>query len=60
MRPEMRDLLREFQKRIPEPVRLHIRRLILFGSAAREKDQLGSKVAESLLFVGFGNEGVGL
>jgi predicted nucleotidyltransferase len=44
MRPEVKNLLQEFQKRIPESVRLHIRRLILFGSAAREEDQPESDV----------------
>jgi len=37
-------LLREFQKRIPESVRPHIRQLTLFGSAAREEDQPESDV----------------
>jgi predicted nucleotidyltransferase len=44
MRPEVKTLLQEFQKRISEPVRLHIRHLILFGSAAREEDQPESDV----------------
>jgi len=44
MRSEVKDLLQEFKKRIPESVRPHIRRLILFGSAAREEDQLESDV----------------
>ena len=44
MRPEVKSLLQEFQKRIPEAVRLHIRQLILFGSAAREEDQPESDV----------------
>ena len=44
MCPEVRDLLQEFQKRIPELVRLHIRRLALFGSAAREEDRPESDV----------------
>jgi predicted nucleotidyltransferase len=44
MRPEVRDLLQEFQKRIPEPVRPYIQRLILFGSAARGEDRLESDV----------------
>jgi len=35
MCPEVRGLLQEFQKRIPEPVRPYIRWLILFGSATR-------------------------
>ncbi|HEV8712866.1 MAG TPA: nucleotidyltransferase domain-containing protein, partial [Candidatus Binatia bacterium] len=34
----------EFQERIPEPTRSHIRQLILFGSAAREEDQPESDV----------------
>lgn len=44
MRPEVRDLLQELQRRIPELVRPHIRRLILFGSAAREEARLESDV----------------
>ena len=44
MCPEVRGLLQEFQKRTPEPVHPHIRRLILFGSAAREEDRLESDV----------------
>jgi len=44
MRPEVRDLLQELQRRIPESVRPHIRRLILFGSAAREEDRLESDI----------------
>src|SRR5215813_627368 len=44
MRPEVRDLLREFQEKIPEPVRSHIRQSILFGSAARGEDQPESDV----------------
>lgn len=34
MRPGVRDLLQEFQKRIPESVRPYIQQLILFGSVA--------------------------
>jgi predicted nucleotidyltransferase len=44
MRPEVVDLLQEFQKRIPESVRSHVRQLILFGSAAREEDRPESDV----------------
>jgi predicted nucleotidyltransferase len=44
MRSEVKDLLQEFQRRIPESTRSHIRQLILFGSAAREEDQLESDV----------------
>jgi len=44
MRPEVKILLQEFQKRISEPVRHHVRHLILFGSAAREEDQPESDV----------------
>ena len=44
MYPEVKSLLQEFQKRIPESVRPHIRQLILFGSAAREEDQPESDV----------------
>ncbi|MBI3303601.1 MAG: nucleotidyltransferase domain-containing protein [Deltaproteobacteria bacterium] len=44
MRLEVKDLLHEFQERIPESVRSHIRQLILFGSAAREEDRLESDV----------------
>lgn len=44
MRPEVKSLLQEFQERIPESARPHIRQLILFGSAAREEDQLESDV----------------
>jgi len=44
MRPEVVDLLQEFQKRISESVRPYIRQLILFGSAAREEDQPESDV----------------
>ncbi|MBI3799713.1 MAG: nucleotidyltransferase domain-containing protein [Deltaproteobacteria bacterium] len=44
MRPEVKDLLQEFQKRIPAAMHLHIRQLILFGSAAREEDQPESDV----------------
>ncbi len=44
MRPEVRDLLREFQEKIPEVVCSHIRQLILFGSAAWEEDQPESDV----------------
>jgi predicted nucleotidyltransferase len=44
MRPEVKSLLQEFQKRLPEPIHLHVRQLILFGSAAREEDQLESDV----------------
>ncbi len=35
---EVRDLLQEFQKRIPESVRRHIRRLALFGAAEHRMD----------------------
>jgi hypothetical protein len=35
MRPEVRDLLQEFQKRIPESMCPHIRQLVFFGAAAR-------------------------
>lgn len=44
MSPEVKGLLQEFQKRIPESVRPHIRQLILFGSAARGEDQPESDV----------------
>jgi predicted nucleotidyltransferase len=44
MRPGVRDLLQELQKRIPESVHPHIRQSILFGSAAREEDQPESDV----------------
>lgn len=44
MRAEVRDLLQEFRKRIPESVRFHIRQMILFGSAARGEDQPESDV----------------
>ena len=44
MRPEVKSLLQEFQKSIPEPVRSHIRQLILFGSAARGEEQPESDV----------------
>jgi len=44
MRPEVKTLLQEFQKRIPESVRPHLRQLILFGSTAREADQPESDV----------------
>jgi len=44
MRPEVRNLLQEFQKRIPEPTRPRVGQLILFGSAAREEDQPESDV----------------
>ena len=44
MRPEVKSLLQEFQKRIPEPTRSRIQQLILFGSAAREEDQPESDV----------------
>src|SRR5216684_9030046 len=44
MRPEVRDLLREFREKIPEVVRPHIRQLTLFGSAARGEDQPESDV----------------
>ena len=44
MRPEVKSLLLEFQKRIPESIRPHIRQLILFGSTAREEDQPESDV----------------
>lgn len=44
MRPEVKSLLQEFQEKIPEVVRSHIRQLILFGSAAREEDQPESDV----------------
>jgi predicted nucleotidyltransferase len=44
MRPEVRDLLREFRQKIPEVVHPHIRQLILFGSAARGEDQPESDV----------------
>ena len=39
MRTEVKGLLQEFRKRIPESVRPHIRQLTLFGSATRGKDQ---------------------
>ena len=44
MRPEVKTLLNEFQQKIPESVRPHIRQLILFGSTAREEDQPESDV----------------
>lgn len=44
MRPEVRDLLQEFRQRIPQSARIHIRKMILFGSAAREEDRLESDV----------------
>jgi uncharacterized protein len=44
MRPEVKSLLHEFQKRIPESTRPRVRQLILFGSAAREEDQPESDV----------------
>ena len=44
MRPEVKSLLQEFHKRIPESTRPHIRQSILFGSAAREEDQPESDV----------------
>ena len=44
MRPEVKGLLQEFQKRIPKLTYLHVRQLILFGSAARGEDQPESDV----------------
>jgi predicted nucleotidyltransferase len=44
MRSEVKDLLQEFKKRLPEATRSHIQQLILFGSAAREEDQPESDV----------------
>ena len=44
MRPEVGNLLQEFQKRIPQSVHSHIQQLILFGSAARGEDQPESDV----------------
>jgi predicted nucleotidyltransferase len=44
MHHEVRELLQEFQKRVPESVRPHIRQVLLFGSAAREEDQPESDV----------------
>ena len=44
MRPEVISVLQEFQKKIPESMRSHIRQLTLFGSAARGEDQPESDV----------------
>jgi predicted nucleotidyltransferase len=44
MCPEVRGLLQEFRKRIPEAVRPHVRQLTLFGSVARGEDQPESDV----------------
>jgi len=44
MYPEVKSLLQEFQKKIPESTRSHIRQLTLFGSAARGEDQPESDV----------------